>query len=224
VSEEWWRYENLDSGHPYDWTPATRGDHPDDDYDFHLDLGAGKVPKGRLALDRHGDVDIIFDLDSLELLGSRGPLTQNGNSLPFPDDSIESIITHHCLEHIGTGFMRLMDECYRVLVPGGVFRIIVPSFPTIVSVQDPDHCRNFCWETLDVFCHNAPPDVPFWSDDFAEPYTTARFQMGSKDMTPAESLGDIVTRYDDVNSIEDITIDHLFREHREIRCTLHKPE
>lgn len=220
MSGEWWEYDQLESGAPYDWSPATRGDHPDDNWDFHLDIGAGKVPKARLSLDRHGSVDITYNCDTHELIDSRGPLEQIDNQLPFPDNSIHSIISHHCLEHIGEGFMHLMDECYRVLQPEGIFRIIVPAFPTIVSYQDPDHRRSFSWESFDVFCHNAPDDVPFWSDDFAEPYTNARFKMGAKDMTPAENLGAIMERYD--KSLFDISIDDLFREHREIRCTLVK--
>ena len=155
VTPRWWHYEMLPSGEPYDWGGAVRGDHPDDQLDFHLDLGCGRLKKGRLGIDHMADdgVDIVMDLNTLHVVGygddawaratkldqeqgeiepedsgnpARGLLVMNGR-LPFPKDSIESIITHHCFEHIGDGFIRLVDECHRVLKPGGILRSARPG-------------------------------------------------------------------------------------------------
>ena len=202
---DWWRYENLPSGAPYDWgTDAARGDHETDNLDFHLDLGCGTVKKARLGIDRHPapGVDLTMDLNDLIPVGLEGRPTPTddlfeeallkgwlpkGFGLPFPDGSIESIITHHCLEHIGDGFVNLMDECHRVLVPGGVMRIIVPLFPSRTAVEDPDHKRYFMEGTFETFCGTA--DGSHWHESFSVPYTTCRFEMTHKDMTSEEDAG-----------------------------------
>lgn len=233
---EWWRYENLESKAPYNWEPAGRGDHPDDNIDFHLDLGAGKLPKGRLTIDLRGKPDIIMDLNNL----LHGPcyatkdryIQKRPGYLPFPRNSIHSIVSHHCLEHIGTGFICLMDECYRVLQPGGKFRIIVPLFPSLSAINDPDHVRYFCVDTFEAFVHDAPSDVPFWSEAFSTPYTSARFKLAHKNYTHSATLYEILKEkkglenFPDLNDkekLQTITIDDLFQKGREIRVTLQKP-
>lgn len=178
-----WSYEAWPSGAPYDWSPAERGDSEFDNIDFHVDLGCGRKKKGRIGIDRYpaDGVDIVGDLDAL--IFEVEDTTVIG--LPFEDDSIESIISHHCLEHIGAGFLPLMDDCYRVLKPGGIFRIIVPLFPSRTAVEDPDHCRYFMTGTFDSLC-GTPGDSPSncWLASFSVPYTKARFQEVDKDYTP----------------------------------------
>ncbi len=213
---EWWEYDNLESGHPYEWHPAGRGYHPDDNVDFHVDLGAGRLPKGRLTIDRHGDADILMDLNTGEYFGGKRHFLTRFPEwlLPFPDNSIESMISHHCLEHIGDGFLKLMDECHRILKPGGIFRIIVPLFPSLAAVSDPDHVRYFTTTTFESFC--GVKNQPFWSDSFAEPYTKCRFTLAAKDYTPAIGIKTLDDPWSEVN------IDDLFAEPREIRVTLKK--
>lgn len=196
---EWWGYNELPSGHPYDWGDAERGDNPWDQTDFHIDLGCGAgVKKGRLGIDRFygAGVDLLMDLESLSWLPVHLPHGQPQNEseqaafevarrsyelckdtsghLPFPDDSIESIISHHCLEHIADGFVHLMDESYRVLKPGGIFRIIVPLFPSAAAVADPDHKRYFMEGTFETFC--GARDGYHWMESFSVPYTNCRFE------------------------------------------------
>lgn len=217
---EWWEYENLKPAPEggFDWSPATRGNHPHDQIDFHVDLGCGTVPKARLGIDRYGDVDIKMNLDTGITYEAKGPLAEGYEfpyyqGLPFPDNSIKSIISHHCLEHIGYGFIRLMDESFRVLESGGVFRIIVPLFPSFTAIEDPDHCRYFCRNSFESFVHEAGPETPFWTESFSVPYTKARFRLLAKDYTRAKTF----------NNGTPIDIDALFEEPREIRVTLGKP-
>ena len=51
------------------------------------------------------------------------------NGLPFPTDSVEFVYHSHLLEHLdrneAPGFLR---EILRVLMPGGIQRIVVPDF------------------------------------------------------------------------------------------------
>jgi SAM-dependent methyltransferase len=49
-------------------------------------------------------------------------------SLPFKDNYADGILASHFFEHLDCQeSLRLMRECYRVLRPGGVFRVVVPD-------------------------------------------------------------------------------------------------
>ena len=185
----WWEYDKLKSGEPYDWAGASRGDSPWDNIDFHLDIGCGKLKKGRLGIDRSlaEGVDLVVDLETLM---PRNPTTTQiyedtgffGPGLPFPNGSIKSIISHHCFEHLRDGFIPLMDECHRVLESKGVLRVIVPLFPSRTAVEDPDHKRWFMEGTFEAFCGTAEGES--WLESFSVPYTDCRFEMVDKDITP----------------------------------------
>jgi SAM-dependent methyltransferase len=167
-----WEYDQLPSGEPYDWAGAARGESPWDNIDFHVDIGCGRLKKGRFGIDRFPDEGVNWVQD----------LNQPDVRLPFPDDSIESIVSHHAMEHLDVGFIPLMDECHRVLKPGAVLRIVVPLFPSRTAVEDPDHKRYFMVGTFDAFC--GAPDGSCWLESFSTPYTKARFEMVDKDYSP----------------------------------------
>lgn len=201
-------YEAWPSGEPYDWLSAGRGDSVYDALDYHVDLGCGTVKKGRIGIDRHPapGVNIVMDLDKrlvyelpiapgkdsaqAEYASSR-PMVRG---LPFNDSSIESIISHHALEHIGPGFIPLVDEVYRVLKPGGIFYPIVPLFPSTNAVEDPDHKRYFTDRTWDTFVgHLGDENNPTgsWHDSFSVPYSQARFEkmyQATSPPTPPERM------------------------------------
>jgi len=62
--------------------------------------------------------------------------------LPFGDDTVDFILAEHVVEHVpyvaAIGFLR---ECRRVLVSGGVARIIVPSVERIMLHADADYLK-----------------------------------------------------------------------------------
>jgi len=60
---------------------------------------------------------------------------------PFEDSSIEAIRASHFFEHLAEP-LRTMDEAYRILVPGGMLEIDVPSTNGMGAFQDPTH-RSF---------------------------------------------------------------------------------
>lgn len=211
--QPWWAYEQLESRVPCDWSPATRGDEPWDQIDFHLDLGCGTVPKARLGIDRFAapGVDLAIDLEKLE----PAPIMSDRNEamttyqqtvrryeeaglgagvLPFPDNSINGIISHHCLEHIDGGFIPLMDEIHRVMQPGSFLRIIVPLFPSYSAIADPDHKRYFLEGVWGTFC--GTPEGEHWMESFSVPYTKCRFEMVKEDRSPPTTLDKMWTPED----------------------------
>lgn len=197
-----WSYDSWPSGEPYPWGGAERGTSPWDNIDFHVDLGAGAgVKKGRIGIDLHPapGVNIVMDLNKLAVFGMaaspgedcrmEGALSYGKRfasilqGLPFADNSVQSMVSHHCLEHIGVGFIPLIDEIYRVLVPDGIFRAITPLFPSRSAVDDPTHVRYFT-ETTWEFCCGKPGEGGHWMESFSVPYTRARFEKVDQDVTP----------------------------------------
>lgn len=201
-------YDAWASRNNLSWGPgAERGDNPYDNIDFHVDLGCGTRPKGRIGIDRHASpgVAVVMDLDNesggllfsvAERPGEDAPqpaarMDAVARGLPFADSSVKSVISHHFFEHVGEGFVPLVDEIYRILEPGGILRAITPLFPSTSAVEDPDHKRYFMAHhggvgTWDTFC--GKPGEPHWHESFSVPYMKARFEKVSQDLTPRTSV------------------------------------
>jgi SAM-dependent methyltransferase len=66
---------------------------------------------------------------NVDLLGHRVELAWNLNRpLPFGDESVEAIFQEHLIEHLTLARgLALIQDCYRMLKPGGVLRIGVPN-------------------------------------------------------------------------------------------------
>jgi predicted SAM-dependent methyltransferase len=62
--------------------------------------------------------------------------------LPWPDGSVSHVNIEHCVEHVpykaAIGFFQ---EAHRVLAPGGVLRVTVPSLEQIAACDDADYHR-----------------------------------------------------------------------------------
>ena len=192
----WYDYDLWEPTDLSNWPNPESCQH-EHEQDPHLDIGCGTVKKGRIGIDRYGapGVNVVMDLETLFCAGrATEPNSddcswrdENPYGFPFADSSIQSAITHEVLEHVGEGFIPLMDEIYRVLVPGGVLRVIVPLFPSRNAVEDPDHCRYFMEGTMDAFGgHLGDENNPTgsWLDSFSVPYTKARFGIVDKTCTP----------------------------------------
>jgi SAM-dependent methyltransferase len=55
-------------------------------------------------------------------------------TLPFPAESFDAIYASHVVEHLyRTDARRLLAECFRILRPGGVLRVVVPDLKAIVD-------------------------------------------------------------------------------------------
>lgn len=58
----------------------------------------------------------------------------SGDSLPYPDETVDMIVLHHVLEHFGCGEGdSMLRECFRVLKPGGSLLVFVPDMYELVT-------------------------------------------------------------------------------------------
>lgn len=103
-----------------------------------LNLGSGKTPLDgfvNVDISLKGKADFILDLLQFPW--------------PWEDGTVEEINCTHFLEHIGDEFFPFVDECYRVLKPGALFRIRSPYYTSMRAVQDPTHKRFICEATFE---------------------------------------------------------------------------
>lgn len=107
-----------------------------------INLGSGRKRYfGFQNIDANPDVnpDYLINLDDVNI------------KLPFDDDSIEEVKAEHILEHIGSGFIPLMVELYRVCKNGAIIDIIVPHHHHEVFYGDPTHVRPISISMLNSF-------------------------------------------------------------------------
>jgi len=93
-----------------------------------LDLGSGgRKLAGYISLDKDpkANPDVVHDIEE---------------RFPFPDNYFDEVRAYHILEHIHTEKkVFVMYEIWRVLKPGGIADIELPTFPHPQAVQDPTH-------------------------------------------------------------------------------------
>lgn len=110
-----------------------------------LNLGCGSVirPKAEGWLNHdiclHDGVDRAFDL----------------TQFPWPtgdwQGKVEELELTDVFEHIPAHLsIPFMNECWDLLIPGGIVRIQVPVFGTHCHLGDLTHCRGFSVETFDI--------------------------------------------------------------------------
>lgn len=94
-----------------------------------LDIACGqRLPEGWVGMDvvPLPGVRFVHDLKSTD-------------PWPLDDASVEEARCHHFFEHLGPAQrVRLMNELWRVLVPGGTAEFVTPH-GYYRQVQDPDH-------------------------------------------------------------------------------------
>lgn len=117
------------------------------DYPIKLELGSGRNPQpGFVHLDIDAGaphVEIVHDI---------------GEPLPFPDCTVEEILANHCIEHISWRKIRqLVQECYRVLIPGGKIFIRTPDLEFIAKTY-----------LANLKTPEYPPDEQFIREQFGE--------------------------------------------------------
>ena len=107
-----------------------------------LNIGAGyKRFPGFINIDadKNCKPDILLNIDDANLI------------LPFDDNSIDEIKAYHVLEHIGDNYIKLLQELYRVLIPGGIIDIQVPHYGHECYQNDVTHKRPITVEGFRLF-------------------------------------------------------------------------
>ena len=116
-----------------------------------LDLGCGATPRN------HYNADTLMGLDQFPVADLQADLVWE--PIPCLDNSYDYITAFDFIEHIPRvvyvdkqakyPFIDLMNEIWRVLVPGGLFYSSTPAFPHAAAFQDPTHVNII---TPDTFC------------------------------------------------------------------------
>ncbi len=118
-----------------------------------LDLAAGQNPReGFEGVDLWPGSQHVVDLSEYPW--------------PFEDNSVLELHSSHYIEHIMAGYIdaygnpvrgwkdgkdalfAFFDECYRILIPGGIMTVICPCARSNRGFQDPTHRRFIVAETF----------------------------------------------------------------------------
>lgn len=105
-----------------------------------LNLGSGyKKLDGYITVDNDSkcNPDHVLDLET--------------DRLPFDDSTVDEVLAHHILEHLGDGFFHVMREIYRVCKNGAIVDIAVPHPRHDTFLIDPTHKRPIYPYTMDMF-------------------------------------------------------------------------
>lgn len=108
-----------------------------------LNLGCGnKILSGEGVINHdrikhRAEVDVVWDL----------------NDLPWPwkDDAFDAIFACAVLEHLRISLLESINECHRILRPGGVLRLKLPYWQSEMAHNDPTHFWLCGLGVLDVF-------------------------------------------------------------------------
>jgi SAM-dependent methyltransferase len=110
---------------------------------------------------------------------------------PFADETFDRVLCRHIAEHIPhdvgrrpykDGFLLFMEECHRILKPGGELEIVTPHPRSANTIADPTHTRIVHRSNFDSF--NPDRGYAF------RHYTSARFRLRSARLTARELVLD----------------------------------
>lgn len=104
-----------------------------------LNLGCGTdIKEGYINVDiiKRGGVDVVYDL--------------NKSPYPFESDYFDEIYASHFFEHL-SDVLKVMEELYRILKPGGIIIAKVPYYSSSGAFQDPTHKHFFAEDTAKYY-------------------------------------------------------------------------
>jgi SAM-dependent methyltransferase len=108
-----------------------------------LDLGCGEQPQY--------PQNIGVDVRATPAVRVRANLS---SAIPFATAAVDRIFAVHLLEHL-IDFLPLVDECHRVLRPGGILHVMSPWWRHVNAVADPTHVRLLDVQTIKGVCRRA---------------------------------------------------------------------
>lgn len=135
--------------------------------DKHLDLGCGDKPRNPFrANDLYGvDIRDVRELKLQDFNYKKANILKEG--IPFPDGFFDSVSAFDFLEHVprvnvessngeNFPFIKVMNEIYRVLKPGGRFFSLTPVYPHPSVFVDPTHVNFITKNTHEYFVGERP--------------------------------------------------------------------
>ena len=136
----------------------------------HLDLGCGANPRNPYGRTQLYGIDVRDDarifLAKKNIVITKADLALE--KIPYEDNFFDSISAFDFIEHIPRQlyidresgmtypFIELMNEIWRVLIPGGKFLAITPAYPSPSAFADPTHVNYISTSTHEYFCGENP--------------------------------------------------------------------
>jgi SAM-dependent methyltransferase len=118
-----------------------------------INIGAGEDKILEFAScdnDPLSNPDYLFDLER--------------DTFPFEDNSVDAVVAHHVLEHLGDGYFHCLKELYRVCKHGTIIDVRVPHPRHYHFINDPTHKRPITPDGLKLFSRKYND---FWKDSRA---------------------------------------------------------
>jgi len=119
------------------------------------------------------------------------------NGLPFPDNMYDVVYHSHLLEHMPVeDALPFMKECFRVLKPGGVIRVLVPDLEQIARFYlekfstAREHEVDYDWLMLELY----DQCVRQKSGGLMESYLRSAFSVGLSPFITAR-IGEAIAQY-----------------------------
>jgi SAM-dependent methyltransferase len=83
--------------------------------------------------------------------------------LPLADKSVAAVFSSHVFEHLFRDEVRrLITEIHRVLIPGGVCRVVVPDLEKVVAGYDPESPERFLSALFEADTRDAVKNGHHW--------------------------------------------------------------
>jgi len=97
--------------------------------------------------------------------------------LPYPDKSVYLIYASHLLEHFGRWELHdVLQEWFRVLMPGGILRLAVPDFAACARIYYEEGLKDGLSGLIGLICGGQRNKYDFHKMIFDEPFLTKLLQ------------------------------------------------
>ena len=107
-----------------------------------LNLGAGnRLIEGAVNHDLYehrSEIDVAHDLNIFPW--------------PWPDEAFDQIVALSVFEHLDVNLVVTLNECHRLLLPGGTLVLKLPLWSAEQAHDDPTHRWFFTIRSLHQFC------------------------------------------------------------------------
>lgn len=148
-----------------------------------LNMGCGNNHKpqneGWVNIDKYEPADIVLDLEDITFCHPDDKIDPVWVyiSWPWPDNSVDEVLFHHSLEHMGLmvdGFFHIMREIYRVCKRDAHVTITVPHPRHDDFINDPTHVRVITPMIMELF---SKKNNELWAKN-GNPNTPLALQLG----------------------------------------------